>query len=75
MEIFNEVKTSWTGDYFALIGNHLLYGENGDTCRKLALHLILNGNHKDGPRMLCNYVEIVVDVEVKNWLPDDVTHE
>ena len=52
------------GDYFALIGNRLL-----------RLQLILNGNHKDGSRMLCQYLETVVDFAVKKWLPDDATYD
>ena len=63
------------GDYFALIGDRLLYSENGGTHCKLALHLISNGNHKDGSRMLCGYVETVVDDAVKSWLSDDVTED
>ena len=61
------------GNYFALIGDRLLYSENGDTRCKLTLHLILNGNHKDGSRMLYGYVETVVDDAVKSWLSDDTT--
>ena len=71
MENCDEGKTNWMGDYFALIGNRVLYNENGNTRCKLALHLILNGNHKDGSRMLCGYVETVVDDAVKSWLSDD----
>ena len=64
MESCNEVKTNWMGDYFALIGNRRLHSDNGDTHCKLALQLISNGNHKDGSRMLCQYLETVVDVIV-----------
>ena len=63
------------GDYFALIGNRLLHSENGDTHCKLALQLILNGYHKDGSRMLCQYLETAVDVAVNQWLPDDATYD
>ena len=59
------------GDYFALIGDCLLHTDNGNTCCKLALQLILNWNHKDGSWMLCQYLETVVDVAEKKWLPDD----
>jgi hypothetical protein len=75
MEICNEGKTNWMGDYFALIGHRLLYSENGDTRCKLTLHLISNGNHKDGSRMLCGYVKTVVDDTVKSWLSDDATED
>ena len=75
MEICDEGKTNWMGDYFALIGDRLLYSENGDTRCKLALHLISNGNHKDGSRMLCSYVETVVDDAAKSWLSDDATED
>ena len=63
------------GDYFALIGDHLLHGDDGDTCCKLALQLISNGCHKDGPRMLCQYLETIVDVTVNKRLPDDATDD
>jgi hypothetical protein len=63
------------GDYFALIGVHFLQSDNGDTCCKLTLQLILNRNHKDGSRMLCQYLETIVDVAVKKWLPDDSMDE
>ena len=63
------------GDYFALIGDHLLHSDYGDTCCKLALQLILNVNHKDGSRMLFKYLETVVDVTMKKWLPDNMTDD
>ena len=63
------------GDYFALIGNRLLHSDNGDTRYKLALQLISNGNHNDGSRMLCQYLETIVYVAVKKWLPDDSTDD
>ena len=75
MEICDGGKTNWMGDYFALIGDRLLYSENGDTRCKLALLLISNGNHKDGSRMLCGYVETVVDDAAKSWLSDDATED
>ena len=75
MEICDGGKTNWMGDYFALIGDRLLYSENGDTRCKLAFHLISNGNHKDGSRMLCSYVETVVDDATKSWLSDDATED
>ena len=68
-------KTNWIGDFFDLICDRLLYSENGDTRCKLALHLISNGNHKDGSRMLCGYVETVVDDAVKSLLSDDATED
>jgi hypothetical protein len=37
--------------------------------------LISNGNHKDGSRVLCHYLETVVDDAVKKWLPDDPTDD
>jgi hypothetical protein len=65
MESHHDLNTYWMGDYFALIGDRLLHSDNGNTRCKLALQLILNGNHKDGSRMLCQYLETVVDVAVK----------
>ena len=35
--------------------------------------MISHGNHNDGSRMLCQYLETVVDEELKKWLPDDAT--
>ena len=61
----DEVTTNWMGYYFALIGDRLLHSENGDTCCKLALQLISNGNHKDGSRMLCQYLETILDVPIE----------
>ncbi len=52
-----------------------MYSENGDIRCKLTLHLILNGNHKDGSRMLRGYVETVVDDAVKSWLSDNATED
>ena len=75
MESHHDLNTNWMGDYFALIGDHLLHSDNGNTCCKLALQLILNGNHKDGSRMLCHYLETIVDDAVKKWLPDDSTDD
>ena len=75
MESRNQVKTNWMGDYYALIGNYLLHSDNGDTHSKLALQLISNGKHKDGSRMLCQYLETVIDVAVNKWLPADVTDD
>ena len=37
--------------------------------------MISNGNHKDGSRVLCQYLETVVDIAVNKWLPDDVTDD
>jgi hypothetical protein len=71
MERRDEVQTNWMGNYFALIGNRLLHSDNGDTRCKLALQLILNGNHKDGSRMLCQYLETVVDVAMNKFLSDN----
>ena len=65
MERRDEVQTNWMGDYFALIGDCLLHSDNGDTCCKIALQLISNGNHKDGSRMLCQYQETILDVGMK----------
>jgi hypothetical protein len=42
---------------------------------ELALQLISNGNHKDGSRMLCQYLEAIIDVAVNTWLPDDATDD
>ena len=61
------------GDYFALIGDCLLNSDIGDTHCKLSLQLILNGYHKDGSRMLCQYLETIVDVVVSRWRPDNAT--
>ena len=70
MGIGNEVKTNEMGDYFALVGDHLLqYGDNGNTHCKLTLQLISNGNHKDVSRMLCQYLETAMDVAVNMCLP------
>jgi hypothetical protein len=70
MESRNEVKTNCMGDYFALIGDRLLHSDNGDTRCKLALQLILNGNYKDGSRMLCQYLETILDVAMEKFLPE-----
>ena len=56
-----------------LDGDCHLYSDNGDTRCKLALQLISNENHKDGSRMLCQYLETLVDVAVNKWLPDNAT--
>ena len=72
MESQYDLNTNWVGRYFALIGKCLFHSDNSNTCCKLALHLISNGSHKDGSRMLCSYVETIVDVAVKKWLPDDL---
>ena len=69
------MKKILKGDYHALVGNHLLHSGSGATHCILAIHLILEGNHKDGSRMLCQYLEIVVDVTVKKWLPDNATDD
>jgi hypothetical protein len=71
MERRDEVQTNWMGNYFALIGNRLLHSDNGNTRCKLALQLILNGNHKDGSRMLCQYLETVVDVAMNKFLSNN----
>ena len=75
MESRDEVKTNWMRDYFAFIGDRLLYSDNGNTRCKLALQLISNGNHKNGSRMLCQYLETIVDVAVNKWQPDDMTDD
>ena len=75
MESPHDLNTNWIGGYFALIGDHHLHSDNGDTCCKLALQLSSYGNHKDGSRLLCQYLETVVDVTVKKWLPDDSTDD
>ena len=75
MEIGDDVKANGMGGYFAFIGDCLLHSDNGDTCCKLSLQLITNGNHKDGSRMLCQYLEAEVDVTVNKWLPDKVTDD
>ena len=75
MESHHDLNTNWMGDYFALIGDHLLHSDNGNTRCKLALQLISNGNHKDESRMLCHYLETIVDDTVKKWLPDDSTDD
>ena len=54
------------GDYFALVGNRLVHSDNGGTCCKLALQLILNGNHKVGSRMMCQYLETILDAAMES---------
>ncbi len=66
-------RNTWMGDHFALIGYGILHSDNGNTCCKLAFHMISHGNHNDGSRMLCQCLETVVDKELKKWLPDDAT--
>ena len=63
------------GDYFALKGVCLLHSDNGNTRCKIALQLISNGNHKDGSRMLCQYLETVVDVMMEKFLPDNAADD
>jgi hypothetical protein len=63
------------GDYFALIDNRLLHSDNGNNRCKLALQLILNGNHKDGSRMLCQYLETIVHSAMEKFLPDDAADD
>ena len=63
------------GGLFALIGNGVLHSDNGDTRCKLAFHMISHGNHNDGSRMLCQYLETVVGKELEKWLPDDATDD
>ncbi len=75
MESCDEVKPNWMGDYFALIGDCLLHSDSGDTHCKLVLQLISNGYNKDGSRMLCQYLETIVDVAVNKWLPEDMTDD
>ena len=75
MERRDEVQTNWMGNYFALIGDRLLHSDNGDTRCKLALQLISNGNHKDGSRMLCQYLETILDVAMKKFLPDNASDD
>ncbi len=72
MESGGKIYT-WMGDYFALMGDFVLHSDNGDTRCKLAFHMISHGNHNNGSRMLCQYLETVVDKELKKWLPDDAT--
>ena len=66
-------RNTWMGDYFALIGDGVLHSDNGDTRCKLAFHMISHGKHNDGSMMLCQYLETVVDKELKKWLPDEAT--
>ena len=68
-------RNTWMLDYFALMGDGILHSDNGDTCCKLAFHMISHGNQNEGSRMLCRYQEIVVDKELKKWLPDNATDE
>lgn len=68
-------RNTWMGDYFALIGDGVLHSDNGDTRCKVAFHMTSHGKHNDGSRMLCQYLETVVDRELKKWLPDDATDE
>ena len=68
-------RNTWMGDYFALMGDGVLHSDNGDTRCKLAFHMISHGNPNDGSRMLCQYLETVVDEESKKWLPDDATDD
>ena len=68
-------RNTWMGDYFALIGNGVLHSDNGDTCCKLAFHMISHRNHNKGSRMLCQYWETVVDKELEKWLPDNATDD
>jgi hypothetical protein len=68
-------RNTWMGDYFALMGDGVLHSDNGDTRCKHAFHMISHGNHNDGSRMLCQYLETVVDEELKKWLPDDATDD
>lgn len=75
MERRDEVQTNWMGDYFALIGDRVLHSDNGDTRCKLALLLISNGNHKDGSRMLCQYLETIVHSAMEEFLPDDAADD
>jgi hypothetical protein len=75
MESCHEVNTYWMGDYFALIGDRLLHSDNGDTRCKLALHLISNGNHKDGSKMLCQYLETILDFAMEKFVPDDTADD
>ena len=75
MERRDEGQTHWMGDYFALIGDRVLHSDNGDTRCKLALQLILNGNHKDGSRMLCHYLETVVHSTMEEFLTDDAADD
>ena len=63
------------GDYFVPIGDCLLHSDNGDTRCKLALQLILNGNHKDGSRMLCQYLETIVHSAMEEFLPDNAADD
>ena len=72
MESGNERNTCM-GDYFALMGDGILHSDNGDTCCKLAFHMISHRNHNDGSWMLCQYRETVVDKELEKWLPDNAT--
>ena len=74
MESGNE-RNTWMGDHFAHIGYGVLHSDNGNTRCKLAFHMISHGNHNDGSRMLCQYLETVVDKELKKWLPDDATDD
>ena len=75
MERRDEVQTNSMGDYFALIGDRVLHSDNGDTRCKLALLLISNGNHKDGSRMLCQYLETIVHSAMEEFLPDDAADD
>ena len=63
------------GDYFALIGDRLLYSDNGDTRCELALQLIFNGNHKDGSRMMRQYLETILAVAMEMFLPKDTADD
>ena len=73
MESSDEIEY-WMGDYYALVGNHLLHSGSDDTQCKLALHLMSEGNHKDRSRMIFQYLETVVDAKVKKLLPDTATN-
>ena len=75
MESGDERNTYWIGDYYAVMGDCILHSNNSDTCCKLALHMISNGNHNNVSRMLCQYLETVTDKEVEKWLPDDATDD
>ncbi len=66
-------RNTWIGDYFALIGDVLLHSDKGDIHCKLAFHMMSHGNHNDVARMLCQYLETVVDKELEKWLPDSTT--
>ena len=75
MESGDERNTYWIGDYYALMGNCVLHSDSSNTCCKIAFHMISHGDHIDGSRMLCQYLDTVGDKEVKEGLPDNATDD